>query len=695
MIGKLNRRPFFEKEAYGMNQKSRWYGIVATLVAFVLAFAPVQIALAGHLTGTPATYTLNADFDEGTLVNVNHDVADQLQLNSVAKPFAFIWVAVSTKGTVVKIDVNTGVVLGEYRTAPNGRALDPSRTTVDSNGNVWATNRAESGLVAANAIALGLPPADGRMGSVVHIGLEENGQCVDRNLNGVIDTSTGLDDILPWINGSGVNDLGGVSTAEDECIIHYTRVNAYGARHVSVNTANNVWVSGTGDRTFDLIDGATGGIIRQEPSVGFGGYGGLIDGAGVIWSAGPLLRWDTANPLTGLNGDPGGFDIGPPVAANWSGQYSPDSYGLCINPVNGEVWNTELTGGLIHRYAPNGRHIGSFAHGNSYAQGCVVDSNGHVWVAHSILGPQTTVGHLNAAGVHLGNVAVGSGPTGVAVDADGRVWATNYSSRTVSRIDPALAGGVGAVDLTTVDLGGNLYNYSDMTGSTLIAPPNNGAWTIVQDSGVAGQEWGKVSWTASTPSDSSLTVTAASSEDGITFGPPETATNGGDLSVANGQYLKVTVSFTRATTSESPVLYDLTLSTNEDPDCSLATASPAQLWPPNHKYVTVVVGGVTDPDGDPVTITATAIFQDEAVNTNGVGAGNTSPDATLSPLAVRAERNGNPKSPGNGRVYHITFMAEDGMGGVCNGTVQVCVPHDQRPGSTCVDGGPLYDSLVP
>jgi len=42
-----------------------------------------------------------------------------------------------------------------------------------------------------------------------------------------------------------------------------------------------------------------------------------------------------------------------------------------------------------------------------------------------------------------------------------------------------------------------------------------------------------------------------------------------------------------------------------------------------------------------------------------VGSGSSSPDAQLSPLAVRAERNGNTKSPGNGRVYHISFTAED------------------------------------
>ena len=53
---------------------------------------------------------------------------------------------------------------------------------------------------------------------------------------------------------------------------------------MSADADNNVWVSGTGNRIFDLIDGKTGKIIKSEGPVGYGGYGGLIDENGVIWS---------------------------------------------------------------------------------------------------------------------------------------------------------------------------------------------------------------------------------------------------------------------------------------------------------------------------------------------------------------------------------------------------------------------------
>lgn len=620
---------------------------------------------AAALGGRSRIYTLNADFDEGAYSNVVHKIPDQLQLDDTTTPFNFMWAAVSTKGTIVKIDTETGKVLGEFRTAPAGQPLDPSRTTVDKSGNVWATNRAGQ--------------------SVIHVGLVENHQCVDRDGNGRIDTSSGLGDVLSWDNAGGVDTPGGVRTAADECILHYTLVRSGGTRHVSVTRDNDVWVSGISGRYFDLVDGDTGAIIRSEPSVGYGGYGGLIDGNGVIWSARSMLRWDTSKPLTGPNG------------GNWTG-YAHDSYGLCIDS-KGNVYNTSLSGGRIHKFNPAGALVASFSHGNANAQGCVVDRNDHVWVAHSILGPQTTVGHLRPDGTHVGNVTVGRGPTGVAVDARGKIWVTNYFDGTVSRIDPA--GGplgpdgvtrVGEVDFTSVNLGGNLYNYSDMTGSTLQGAPNAGSWSVVHDSEQAGARWGTVSWNARVAGNGALKVSAASSSDGVTFSPAEAATSGVDLNVPDGRYLKVSVAFQRSSEKVSPILYDLTVKiANEPPNCALAAPSVGTIWPPNHKFLPITINGVTDPEGGAVTIKVTAIRQDEPIDTTGDGQFTPDGKGVGSATAeVRAERTGTPQVPGNGRVYHVSFTATDSGGASCNGAVAVAVPHDQA--SPPIDDGPKYDS---
>jgi len=118
---------------------------------------------------------------------------------------------------------------------------------------------------------------------------------------------------------------------------------------------------------------------------------------------------------------------------------------------------------------------------------------------------------------------------------------------------------------------------------------------------------------------------------------------------------------------------------NSPPNCDAAFARPSVVWPPNHRMVAIRIDGVVDPDGDPLVVVATDAVQDEPVD--APGSGNTAPDVQLSPLAVRAERSGQ----GDGRVYTIAFTADDGHGGRCDGIVQVCVPHDQGQGNTCVD----------
>lgn len=129
---------------------------------------------------------------------------------------------------------------------------------------------------------------------------------------------------------------------------------------------------------------------------------------------------------------------------------------------------------------------------------------------------------------------------------------------------------------------------------------------------------------------------------------------------------------------------------NLPPVCTNAIASVDYLWPPNHKLKSIGVTGVTDPDSENITITYLGVTQDEPVN--GLGDGDTEPDAVLlgGALSVRAERAGS----GNGRVYNIEYQADDGEGGTCTGFVSVCVPHDQSPNKAqCVDDGQTYNSF--
>jgi sugar lactone lactonase YvrE len=125
------------------------------------------------------------------------------------------------------------------------------------------------------------------------------------------------------------------------------------------------------------------------------------------------------------------------------------------------------------------------------------------------------------------------------------------------------------------------------------------------------------------------------------------------------------------------------------PDCTNAVANPDTLWPPNHKFRSVSIEGVSG------NITVLAVTQDEPLNSTGDG--NFEPDARLTggdSVDIRAERSGN----GDGRVYRIKFKAKNKYG-YCNGYVTVSVPHSQgnpnskKGGRIARDSGQNYNSL--
>lgn len=282
--------------------KSRPILLVLTIITsmlFILASPLVVKAVVQE-----KTYTLNADFDEGSMVNVNHDISDQLELNRETEPFPFITLSASDRGTIVRIDTRTGEIIGEYWSAPNGRGRNPSRTSVDLYGNVWTGNRNEASDGKGSVIKIGLVVGGTRCdadstpnpaGQYLAPPFEYN-TCVDRNGDGLIKTSRGLGNILSWSNSGGADNNGGVSTADDEAILLYVRVNGDNVRHISVDADNNVWVGGYSDTVFDLLNGDTGAILATF-DVDLGGYGGLVDSNGVLWASSRnpmgLLRYDS------------------------------------------------------------------------------------------------------------------------------------------------------------------------------------------------------------------------------------------------------------------------------------------------------------------------------------------------------------------------------------------------------------------
>jgi streptogramin lyase len=548
--------------------------LMALIVSWMLK--PLVETTTAQAPGTEVTYTTDADFDRGMQVNLNHAAPDnnRLQLNRETRPFPFVNVAASGRGTVVRINADTGEVLGEFRTAPEGRGRDPSRTTVDLFGNVWAGNRGERGLIG------GVPH-----GSVVKIGLAVGGTrvdadgtsnpngaylappfgyntCVDRDGDGLIKTSRGLGDIRPWpdiTDGVGSGD-GIVEDADDECILIYQRLplsegEEVMIRHVSVDTKNNVWVGDafTDRPSFHLLDGETGTVLvsLDREAIGCGGYGGLVDGNGILWSAsrGPVLRYD---PATG---------IGTCLEVR-------DSYGMGID-TNSFIWVSTWEPNSVIKLSPAGIVEPGFPKptGDGLSEDedrgvAITPADNHVWVAKT---QAHTVVRLDNDGNLVKIIPVGDCPTGAAVDANGKVWVTNQCSNNAMRIDPRSGqDGLGAVDLT-VDLGPDAspYNYSDMTGMVAIGTTSpQGTWSVVQDAGAPGPKRATLVWNreaqGSQPPGTEIVVEtrAADAQAGLGGEAFQAVSNGVPFTFA-GRFIEVRVTLKAAPGGASPVLSDI------------------------------------------------------------------------------------------------------------------------------------------
>ncbi|HET9767242.1 MAG TPA: Calx-beta domain-containing protein, partial [Thermoanaerobaculia bacterium] len=501
-------------------------------------------------------YTLDGDFDLGFAAGVNHDApnGDRLQLDAQGGTFPFLWVAASGRGTIVKIDTRSGKVLGEISTSPDDRGnSDPSRTTVAFDGSVWVGNRGD--------------------GSVTHVGLAELGQCIDRNNNGAIETSSAYGNVLPWPNPQGVNTNGGVSAAADECLLHYVKIRQgnFLPRHVSVDREGRIWVGAYGTCTscFDQLDGTTGALLRQV-NLPCGGYGGFIDGNGVLWSStnGNLLRWDPATA--------------PSTAQCIS---APGTYGVAIGR-DGNVYVNNHGANEITKVAPNGTILFSFKRGSTCGQGLAVDDDEHIWSSSSRWCEGTQISHVKGDGTSVGTLDnVPTGTTGISVDDTGKIWAVADQGNKAFRIDPDQgpigADGVshvGAIDLVVEIPGAFAYNYSDMTGfQALRHTLRQGSWSTTQDAGFAGAEWGVVSWNsepqAALPPGSSIVVEVRTAETVVGLGTQTwLVVNSGQEFQRFGRYLQVRATLRKGTATTGPVLSDLRIGIQE-PDVRVADAT--------------------------------------------------------------------------------------------------------------------------
>ena len=120
---------------------------------------------------------------------------------------------------------------------------------------------------------------------------------------------------------------------------------------------------------------------------------------------------------------------------------------------------------------------------------------------------------------------------------------------------------------------------------------------------------------------------------------------------------------------------EITFTVDNTPPSLNVSVSPNLLWPPNHKMVAVQPVAHFNDNLDPnPMLTLISVTSNEP--DNGLGDGDTANDIAIQPggtILLRAERSGK----GNGRIYTITYSAQDVAGNITIKTATVTVPHNK------------------
>jgi hypothetical protein len=275
--------------------------------------------------------------------------------------FDYIWIANTSQGTVSKINTMTGVEEGRYFTGPNGGAAQPSRTSVNQYGDVAVSNRT--------------------IGSTAKVAALKS-KCKDKNGNGMIETSTGANDIKPW--------------GQDECVLWYTEfplANGYsgGVRptawegvsqdQVTCETpVPRVWIGYKDAQNvahFVRLHGDTGAVVDEVlrpnwSANGFGPYGGAVNSEGDLFAVGydneVGIRIDSETlAITEIGNSPGQYKYGMGVDSNgnmWVGSFSGPHH-MYFYDAQANTWEGIGNGGN-----PGGGSLG-----------VQIDQEGRVWGA--------------------------------------------------------------------------------------------------------------------------------------------------------------------------------------------------------------------------------------------------------------------------------------------------------------------------
>lgn len=542
-----------------------------------LLITPVAAAMLfafGHAHAGSVTYTLDADFDLGTLQNVNHDNPNnnQLQLNLSGVGFPILWIANAGEDTLSEFDTtqqgaSPGREIGRFHTwfssgvnsvgdghsAWDGPA--PSRTAVDVDGNAYVLNRHFEGRPA------------------LLIKILANGY-IDRNGNGVADTTKDLNndgviqasEMMPLLdlNGNGIVDPNEI---QDERVAWAVRVpdgiaaplrSGRLGRALCIGTDGNLWVGLYSDQTYYKVSAADGktlaGPVSTAPTAGkpnagsWTPYGCLIDKNGVLWSA----------SLGGILGkiENTSSNTGPYPVSSFGG---PGNYGIALgaDPVDGRT--IVYLGGSSNSYTrfDSGTNAFSSPAATWYSSlGVNTDGDGNILVSKSNGGVAKFAPNGSVIWDKPAQSGTASDSRGIMPDANNDIWQVHLGASRISKFK-----GTDGTALGYLPSGLSPYTYSDASGfAAANITVSTGTWSVIQNGGALGTQWGTVSWNATVPAGASVTarVRTADSIAGLAAQSFTDVTNGAPFNLV-GQYIEAQLRLTANNDGASPVVQDVTI----------------------------------------------------------------------------------------------------------------------------------------
>ena len=363
--------------------------------------------------------------------------------------FSYLWVANTDQGSISKVNTMTLTEEARYWSDPQMSGVaNPSRTSVNIDGHFVVVSNRDSGYVTKVAA--------------------NKDDCIDKNGNGMIDTSPNKDTLLNF--------------ADEECILWSTKVSqpfsvgsgpratAWAPGEFNKDTCKYEnqkvwigWLTGPGAAMMGRLDGATGVVEAMVPLPnwpltadgvnGYAPYGAAVDADGYVW---------TTAVFTGL-----AVRIDPVTleAKIWTSPDGDSHYGMTVDQ-KGRAWfaNYGGTHGGISMFDPKTETFTVVpGTGNNLYRGIAVDSNEQVWVANN--GGTNPCGMMQVAGDTLTAVQFHTfpqcgTPVGMSIDVDGDVWLVDYNGWAYE-IDPE------TYAKTLVPIANVHYTYSDMTGGGL------------------------------------------------------------------------------------------------------------------------------------------------------------------------------------------------------------------------------------